>query len=584
MIHLPTRIPARCAPLGRLLAALLTALLLAAQTASAAVYYVDALEGDDRASGKSPQAAWKTIARVNATPLAPGDTVYLQRGRTWRETLLPRGSGRQDAPIVFSAYGDGARPRLLGSVDRSGAANWTAEGERLWYTTGLRWERNYFGLRQGAIFHDGFGGAQRQRADALRDPWDWWHDAGRGRTYVLLDHNPGLHAIEVVQRNGVGFSGSDHITLRGLEIAYADIGVAIWQGVGWTLEELYIHDTANDAIHANGQDRHPDRGTVSDSLIQDWGWKGYGYGAHDYANWTANEPYMGYGIHVFHGEDWTVSGNTLRLVNMRCGTDCSPIAFDHNGHAKRIEGNYVDGADRLGAPSTGVMLWHTRGSSPIVVRDNTFLNLAGMAIILQDFDKGGFRQPVTVEDNVIRDVCLADGPDAEALRIWTRTNSLVTVRRNVIVGTRDGRHAHHGIRVRNSRADLYHNTVTGADLGFSIESSSTVTARNNIASANRLGAAGVSGGSVFTGSHNDWHGGVTGFQPHATDLDADPRFVNLTSGGLGLRADSPGIDAGTDLGLPFTGQAPDLGAFERSESDAGDESAPVTLPAPQLRP
>jgi len=50
------------------------------------------------------------------------------------------------------------------------------------------------------------------------------------------------------------------------------------------------------------------------------------------------------------------------------------------------------------------------------------------------------------------------------------------------------------------------------------------------------------------------------------DLDIDnPRFASLDPQDgtfLHLRADSPAVDAGVDVGLPYSGSGPDLGAFE----------------------
>jgi len=57
--------------------------------------------------------------------------------------------------------------------------------------------------------------------------------------------------------------------------------------------------------------------------------------------------------------------------------------------------------------------------------------------------------------------------------------------------------------------------------------------------------------------YNDWL--------HDTDINtiiADPEFVDPANGDYHLQEGSPAIDAGIDVGLPFNGSAPDMGAYE----------------------
>ena len=56
-------------------------------------YYLDSREGDDSADGRSPQTAWRSLAKANTRTFAPGDSLLLRRGCSWLgETLAPRGS------------------------------------------------------------------------------------------------------------------------------------------------------------------------------------------------------------------------------------------------------------------------------------------------------------------------------------------------------------------------------------------------------------------------------------------------------------------------------------------------------------
>jgi len=70
-------------------------------------YYVSAW-GSDANSGLSPGQAWRTVGRVNAARLRPGDGVLFQAGQVFSDQeLMPASSGSFGAPIVFGSYGRG---------------------------------------------------------------------------------------------------------------------------------------------------------------------------------------------------------------------------------------------------------------------------------------------------------------------------------------------------------------------------------------------------------------------------------------------------------------------------------------------
>ncbi|MCX5977658.1 MAG: hypothetical protein NTV33_12785, partial [Coprothermobacterota bacterium] len=88
---------------------LLSSLILLPQAkaveAAGLSYFLDATSGSDANNGRSEGTAWKTIAKVNATALLPGDSVLLKRGQLWQEKLVAPASGSESSPITFSAYG-----------------------------------------------------------------------------------------------------------------------------------------------------------------------------------------------------------------------------------------------------------------------------------------------------------------------------------------------------------------------------------------------------------------------------------------------------------------------------------------------
>lgn len=77
------------------------------------VYYVDAENGDDNNSGDI-DSPLRTLLRVNRLELEPGDQVRFKCGGTWYGELLIRHSGAEGSPIVYSSYGEGAKPVIDG--------------------------------------------------------------------------------------------------------------------------------------------------------------------------------------------------------------------------------------------------------------------------------------------------------------------------------------------------------------------------------------------------------------------------------------------------------------------------------------
>lgn len=85
------------------------------QQSEGTTYYVDAVNGNDEADGKTEETAWKSFDRVNAKTFLPGDKILLKADCVWNQTLKPKGSGRDGAPITIDMYGDGARPIINGN-------------------------------------------------------------------------------------------------------------------------------------------------------------------------------------------------------------------------------------------------------------------------------------------------------------------------------------------------------------------------------------------------------------------------------------------------------------------------------------
>ncbi|MBR5308307.1 MAG: S-layer homology domain-containing protein [Clostridia bacterium] len=89
--------------------------------ASGTKYYVSFSEGSDDNDGKSPEAPFKTLSKVNNTTFAKGDLVLFKRGDLWRGEKLTT-----QQYVTYSAYGEGDKPKFyLSPENAAGAEKWT---------------------------------------------------------------------------------------------------------------------------------------------------------------------------------------------------------------------------------------------------------------------------------------------------------------------------------------------------------------------------------------------------------------------------------------------------------------------------
>jgi len=82
----------------------------AATSGWAATYYVDSSTGKDSNPG-TQAAPWKSVYKVVAKALQPGDTVKFKAGGVWNERLYPA-SGVSGFPVAYGSYGTGDKPSI----------------------------------------------------------------------------------------------------------------------------------------------------------------------------------------------------------------------------------------------------------------------------------------------------------------------------------------------------------------------------------------------------------------------------------------------------------------------------------------
>lgn len=104
----------------------LLVVLTMASSSQARVFYVDAERGNDSAQG-GKRTPWRSIGKVNRTPLPQGAVVRFRAGQSFGPDQLFVQSGSPGNRITYSSYGTGQKPRLTG-VNAAGKAHVTLSG------------------------------------------------------------------------------------------------------------------------------------------------------------------------------------------------------------------------------------------------------------------------------------------------------------------------------------------------------------------------------------------------------------------------------------------------------------------------
>jgi hypothetical protein len=252
------------------------------------------------------------------------------------------------------------------------------------------------------------------------------------------------------------------------------------------------------------------------------------------------------------------------LDNDISGSATVPIYFNTNNG--RVEGNYIHPSSAV----HGIYVMHGDGN---VIRNNVVTGMNKYGIHIYDENKYSRTARITnllVENNTVSNSQSRSGivvSAGESTSLGIEVDGVV-IRNNVVFNNADD-----GITIRYygsvRNVEIYNNVVYGnraVGLRISAYNVDNITAKNNIFSANGTQIDVSSSLSNFILSHNLYH------QPESVGQGAqdqnpifgDPLFVNPSGGDFHLQANSPAIDAGIDVGLPYFGSAPDLGAFEYS--------------------
>jgi hypothetical protein len=239
----------------------------------------------------------------------------------------------------------------------------------------------------------------------------------------------------------------------------------------------------------------------------------------------------------FTGTNGLIQGNT---VNITSGSVSHAFYIKH-GNGNTIRGNYITGMSKYGIQiyDEDKYSQYTASIKNILVESNTIVaSKTKSGIVISGGD--GSQPPIDVDGIVIR------------------KNIFINNAENAILVAYEG-------RIRN--ISIYNNVLYGNDIGVEISAVDVdgVAIKNNIFHSNRYAQTDISSRiNNLIISHNLYHqpASVGAGASDDSPVFGDPMFVNAPGGDFHLQANSPAIDAGVDVGLPYNGIAPDLGAFE----------------------
>ena len=504
-----------------------------ASWAQSATYYVDCAASNDLGAGTSATTAWKTMYPVNGHSFKGGDSVLFKRGCTWREQLTIPSSGAAGNPVTFGAYGSGALPIISGL---NLATGWTQESARIWYTA---WPSDPL-----VLVIDGNWAIKQASKATLDAEYEWFYDSGLARIFIYSATTPSGRVIEAASRpSAIHASGKSYLTVQ--DIAARGGGWATIQildaSAGVTFQRVQETFSYRDGIEVNETGgAYADGVNVLDSTFAFNG---------------------GCGINV-KADNVLISGNEVNSFVLE--------------DLENTTGIMVGGRE---VRQSGVQILRNHVYNGGAVRSiQLATGLHGSGIHLD-----GPVGAIAVNFNRVHD-CAA--PTAYGIHL-ENVNS-ATVMSNVVY-----RIASTGIGVTawgNSSASnnkVYNNTVYGCGYGIAIWGPFPLVAGtvmnneivNNISYGNRsrnlqarFGAENVApygSGNEYTyncfgagapdfiewgdgGRKSNYAAWEAAYGGSTHSVQSDPQLTNAAGSDLTLRATSPCIDAGGDLGPSYS--------------------------------
>lgn len=281
------------------------------------------------------------------------------------------------------------------------------------------------------------------------------------------------------------------------------------------------------------------------------------------------------GVQIAAGGTRRPSNNLILNVDSYLNYDPANHGENADGFAVKFRGvgpgNVIRGSRAWGNSDDGIDFW---GCESGVVVENTWCYANGFNIFSDTAWAG--------DGNGIK---LGHDSGTHTIRnnaFWGNRLNGVDVNGNALNDVDPTIPITHGVSVVNNTA--YNNGAGGLGYNFNFDESFAHILKNNLSFAG--GSGGVNSANVFSGvvsDHNTWNAIPVDANDFISLGDALARGARNSDGSLPitgflrLKRDSNLLNAGTNVGLSFTGTNPDLGAFEDNMPLRGDANLDHTV-------
>ena len=455
------------------------------------------------------------MAKVNQTSFSPGDSILFKRGDAWREgeALYALSNGTAEQPIVFGAYGHGEKPLILASKDISAPRFWTNSHGNIWRTTSpvnlttpdLRRTGHITPDVANLIFnHEESVGVKKRFVTHLTAQGDFCLNLEDTLLYVYSAVAPSAY-YKKIEATGIRNCENNIEVIHGHHLVFVDLDIRYSKNNGVFL---------NNCSHI----------TISNC---DFSWIGGCY----YPIQTfmrsprPNPARMGNAVQLWMGNsDITVHHCT---INQTYDAGISPqgaggsysiknLRFHHN-----VIQNCFYSFEFWGRPATST-------GDGVYFENNTCLHSGNGWSTSQRPDRGGAAHLKFFSSDMVF--------------------SKVYIRNNIFYGSVNS--------CLFSQQESHGSNTEGMWAAFTLEHNCYYQPSKQSQVIQWRGGAANGGGEYFMDDLQAYQS-KSGKDSHS--LFADPKLTSDFRLGSG----SPAVDAGMEVGYPYEGTAPDLGAFER---------------------